>query len=131
MIVDTSALVAIHEREADGGVLRELLRTADPARISAGTLLESQIVLDRRQSTSRSRLLDKMVITFALEIVPVDTEQVIVARAAYRDFGRGSGHPANLNFGDCFSYALATVTGEPLLYKGNDFGHTDVRSALA
>lgn len=131
MIVDTSALVAIHEREADGRVLRELLRTADPARISAGTLLESQIVLDRRQSTSRSRLLDKMVITFALEIVPVDTEQVIVARAAYRDFGRGSGHPANLNFGDCFSYALATVTGEPLLYKGNDFGHTDVRSALA
>lgn len=64
------------------------------------------------------------------EVVPVDADHVRVARAAYRDFGRGSGHPAKLNLGDCFSYALASITGEPLLYKGDDFGYTDVRSAL-
>lgn len=61
-----------------------------------------------------------------LEVVPVDEAQVAVARTAYRDFGKRSGHPAQLNFGDCFAYALAITTGDPLLFKGGDFGHTDV-----
>ena len=65
-----------------------------------------------------------------MEIIDVTSEQAHIARAAYRDFGRSSGHPAQLNVGDCFSYALAKVTGEPLLFKGDDFGHTDLTSAL-
>ena len=69
--------------------------------------------------------------SFGIEVVPVTDEQARIARQAYRDYGRGSGHPANLNFGDCFSYALAAERREPLLYVGDDFGHTDIRSALA
>lgn len=131
MIVDTSALVAIIEREPEGVPFRQALRAATRPRISAATLLEAAIVLDARDATGTSRSLDALVKTLRIAVVPVDEEQVRVARAAYRDFGRGSGHPAKLNFGDCFAYALASVTGEPLLFKGDDFGHTDVRFALA
>lgn len=129
MIVDTSALVAILEREPEGSRFRELLRDADSVSISAGTLLEAAIVLDSRDPTTTSRLLDALVEALDVQVVPVDERQVAIARAAYRDFGRGSGHPAQLNFGDCFAYALATITRESLLFKGDDFSHTDVQSA--
>lgn len=129
MIIDTSALVAILEREPEGARFRELLRGADSVSISAGTMLEAAIVLDSRDPTKTSRLLDALVEALGVQIVPVDEQQVRVARAAYRDFGRGSSHPAQLNFGDCFAYALATITREPLLFKGDDFGHTDVLPA--
>jgi ribonuclease VapC len=129
VIVDTSALVAIHEGEVDGGLLLEKMRHETNLKISAGTLLETSIVLDSRHADRTSRRLDRLVADLNLVVVPVDAEQVRVARAAYRDFGRGSGHPAGLNLGDCFAYALASITGEPLLFKGADFVHTDVRIA--
>lgn len=92
-------------------------------------MLESAIVLDAREATRTSRTLDALAEALGVRVIPVDGEHVRIARAAYRDFGRGSGHPAQLNFGDCFAYALATITREPLLYKGEDFTHTDVRRA--
>lgn len=127
MIVDTSALVAVHEGEDDGADLLAKLRHESDLKISAGTLLETSIVLDARQPGRTSRRLDRLVRDLGIRVVPVDGEHVRVARAAYRDFGRGSGHLAGLTFGDCFAYALASITGEPLLFKGDDFGHTDVR----
>lgn len=130
MIVDTSALVAILTGEPEGTEFRELLRHTPGLRISAGSLLETAIVCDTREVSHLGRRLDSLVSALALEVVPVDHEQVTVARSAYREYGRGSGHPARLNFGDCFAYALASVTGEPLLFKGDDFTHTDLVAAL-
>jgi ribonuclease VapC len=129
MIVDTSALVAVHEGEVDGAQILEKMRHEAVLKVSAGTLLEASIVLDARQPTRTSRRLDRLIADLNIQIVPVDDEHVRVARAAYRDFGRGSGHPAGLNLGDCFAYALASITGEPLLFKGDDFAQTDVRPA--
>lgn len=129
MIVDTSVLVAIHEGEPDARQFLDLLLETPALRISAGSLLEAYLVLDSRQPLRTSRRFDRLIGDLGLEVVPVDEEQVAAARAAYRDYGRGSGHPAGLNFGDCFAYALATVTGEPLLFKGEDFTHTDVTPA--
>jgi len=129
MIVDTSAIVAIHEGEADGASFLEKLRREANVKISAGTLLETSIVLDARQPQRTSRRLDRLIADLRISVVPLDADQVRVARAAYRDFGRGSGHRAGLNLGDCFAYALASITGEALLFKGDDFKHTDVRVA--
>jgi len=129
MIIDTSALVAVHEGEDDGVQFLERMRREPDLKMSAGSLLESSIVLDARQPARTSRRLDRLLADLNIRVVPVDGEHVRVARAAYRDFGRGSGHPAGLNFGDCFAYALATITGEPLLFKGDDFARTDVRRA--
>ena len=84
------------------------------------------MVLDARQPLRTSRRLDRLVADLRLDAVPVDEQQVAAARAAYRDYGRGSGHAAGLNFGDCFAYALAATTGEPLLFTGDGFTHTDV-----
>ena len=84
------------------------------------------MVLDARQPLRTSRRLDRLVADLRLDAVPVDEQQVAAARAAYRDYGRGSGHAAGLNFGDCFAYALAATTGEPALFTGDDFTHTDV-----
>ncbi|WEV77309.1 type II toxin-antitoxin system VapC family toxin [Janibacter cremeus] len=126
MIVDTSAIVCVHEGEPEARRYLELMMDADVLRISAGTLLETSLVLDARQRLRSSRRLDRLIADLDLEVVPVGEAQVAVARTAYRDFGKGSGHPAQLNFGDCFAYALAITTGDPLLFKGDDFGHTDV-----
>lgn len=113
MIVDSSALIAIVEAEQDHLALRKALRDAtETVRIAAPTLLEASIVADAR---GRSRVFDAVVRGANIEVVPFDAEMAALARAAYRDFGRGSGHPADLNFGDCFSYALARATGDPLL----------------
>ncbi len=90
-------------------------------RISAGSFLESAIVVDALSDPVASRHLDAFLEAAEMVIEPVTVDQARVARAAYRDFGRGSGHPARLNFGDCFAYALAKATGEPLLFKGNGF----------
>ena len=126
MIVDTSAIVCVHEGEPEARRYLELMMDADVLRLSAGTLLETSQVLDARQRLRSSRRLDRLIADLDLEVVPVDEAQVAVARTAYRDFGKRSGHPAQLNFGDCFAYALAITTGDPLLFKGGDFGHTDV-----
>lgn len=129
MIVDSSALIAIVRREPEAETFLSLLEEATEVRISAGTYLEASIVIDSSHDPVHSRDFDELLQAAAIGIEGVTVEQAEVARAAYRDFGRGSGHPAQLNFGDCFAYALATTAREPLLFKGDDFGHTDVRPA--
>ena len=130
MIVDTSAIVAIVRAEAVVQVFSHALAGAPVASMSAATYLETGIVVDSSRDPVASRILDRLFADARIMVEDVTAEQAVIARAAYRDFGRGSGHPARLNFGDCFSYALAKVTDRPLLYKGDDFGQTDVRSAL-
>lgn len=88
------------------------------------------MVVDRLEDPVATRRVDDLVATLGIEIVPVTAEHVTLGRAAYRDFGRGSGHRARLNFGDCFAYALARATAEPILFKGDDFTHTDVIPAV-
>jgi ribonuclease VapC len=130
MIVDTSALIAILRDEVEAGLCAEAIEQADTRRISAANFVESAIVIDASRDPVASRRFDDLVRVAQLAIEPVSADQARIAREAYRDFGKGSGHPAQLNFGDCFAYALAKVTGEPLLFKGDDFARTDVVSVL-
>jgi ribonuclease VapC len=109
--------------------LKKIELTAAP-KISAVNFMEKAVVIDRRRSPDASREFDDLLRRARIAVVAVDEAQARIARDAYRNFGKGSGHKATLNFGDCFAYALAKVTGEPLLYKGRDFGNTDVKSAL-
>ena len=103
--------------------------STEPKRISAANYLEAAIVVDANRNPLLSRRLDDLIVQTEILAEPVTLEQAKIARAAYRDFGRGSGHPAQLNFGDCFAYALAKSMREPLLFKGDDFSHTDVAIA--
>ena len=130
MIVDSSALVAVLRLEPDARRIIEALFRAPVAVMSAGSYVEVGIVVDRSRDPRASRQFDLLIREARIEVVPVTVEQALIAREAYRDFGKGRGHRAGLNFGDCFSYALAKERNEPLLYKGDDFAHTDVRSAL-
>ena len=130
MIVDSSALVTIAKREPDWEKLVEKMEATDGLSLSAASYLETGIVLDRFRNPVVSARLDTVIEDVGIVIEPVTTEQARIAREAYRNYGKGSGHRAQLNFGDCFSYALARVKREPILYKGDDFGHTDLRSAL-
>lgn len=131
MIVDSSAVIAILAGEPDAEVMSNALETASRVAIAAPTLVELYIVADRARDPRARSALDELLRTVDPRIEPFTAEHATIARQAHRDYGRGSGHPARLNFGDCFAYALAKATGEPLLYKGDDFGHTDIRSALA
>jgi ribonuclease VapC len=131
MIIDASALVAIIRSERDAQRFATALETASTSRMSAANYFEAAIVIDGSRDATLSRRLDDVVNDAAVIIEPVTERQARIAREAYRDYGKGSGHPAGLNFGDCFAYALARDLGEPLLYKGTDFAHTDIRSALA
>ena len=130
MILDTSALVAILKHEPERLAFARALDAAENLHISAATYLEFSIVIDSRGDPVLSLEIEETIERFDIQIEPVTADQAKIARQAYRDFGKGSGHPANLNFGDCFSYALARDKREPLLYKGDDFVHTDLRSAL-
>ena len=131
MIVDTSALMAILRGEDDAPrFARALASRQEVKRLSAANYLEAAIVIDGSRDAVASRRFDELIAKAGLVIAPVTERHARIARAAYRDFGKGSGHPAKLNFGDCFAYALAKTTSEPLLFKGNDFSHTDVRPAL-
>jgi ribonuclease VapC len=130
LIVDTSALVAILKDEPDAGLFIRALLVADVVLMSAASFVEVAMVIDGRRDVVASHQLDNLITHARVRIEPFDEAQAVVARQAFRDYGKGSGHPARLNFGDCFSYALAGVTGQPLLFKGDDFGHTDVVSAL-
>lgn len=130
MIVDTSALVAIIVGEPERTPFLEAILDDPAPKASAGTLLELGIVIDRLADPVATRRVDDLVSTLGIEVVPVTAEHVTLGRAAYRDFGRGSGHRARLNVGDCFAYALARETGEPLLFKGDDFTHTGVAAAV-
>jgi ribonuclease VapC len=128
VIIDSSALMAIVNDEPGAD---RLLRAASAAtcRMSVATWLEVSIVADARSAAHGERL-DRIIDTLEIEIVPVSTREGEVARVAYRRYGRGSGSAAQLNFGDCFAYALSVTTGEPLLFSGGDFAETDVAGAL-
>lgn len=130
MIVDSSAIASIVRKEPGWETYFSAIETADAVRLSAAGYLEIAIVVDSRRDPLAARRLDDFMESAAIVIEPVTERQARIAREAYRDYGRGSGHPAGLNFGDCFAYALARDLGEPLLYKGADFAQTDVRSAL-
>jgi ribonuclease VapC len=130
VIVDSSALVAIVRQEADADLFDRALVAARRSRLSAASYVETSIVVDARRDPTLSRRLDELLRRAGVEIVDLTARQAEIARQAHRDFGRGSGHPAKLNYGDCLAYALAKDADEPLLYKGDDFVHTDVRSAV-
>jgi ribonuclease VapC len=123
MIVDSSALVAMLWREPEGEAFGKVIAADRSPEVSAANYLEAGIVIDRDRNPALSAKLDAMITELGIEIVPVTPEQAKLARQAYRDFGKGSGHKAQLNFGDCFAYALAMERGEALLYKGDDFAH--------
>jgi ribonuclease VapC len=130
VIVDASALIAILRNEPEAEAFAQAIDASPRCRISAANFLEAAIVVDRSRSPIPARRLDDLLRETGIAITPVTEAQARIAREAYRDYGRGSGHPARLNFGDCFAYALARETGEPLLFKGDDFAHTDVAPAL-
>lgn len=127
MIIDSSALMAIVNDESGAD---RLLRAAAEAtcRMAVATRLEVSIVADSRSATHGERL-DRIVEALEIEVVPDSVRLGEVARVAHRRYGRGSGSPARLNFGDCFAYALSVITAEPLLFTGDDFTHTDVAPA--
>jgi ribonuclease VapC len=125
MIIDTSAIIAILFNEDDAKVYAEAIAQADSRRMSAATFVETAIVVETQTKTSGSRQLDAFLRQADIAIEPVTQEQAHIARQAFTDFGKGR-HPAGLNYGDCFSYALAKTTGEPLLFKGRDFIKTDL-----
>jgi ribonuclease VapC len=127
VIVDTSAVLAVLFREADAAHYARTIATASPCRLSVANLLEASIVVGRRGAATDGEL-DLFIEEGAIELMPVTVEQVDSARRAWRRFGKGN-HPAALNFGDCLAYALASTTGEPLLFKGDDFARTDVEAA--
>ena len=130
MIIDTSAVIAILFLEPETRRFNELIAEAADCRMSAANYLEAGIVLDAARNPIVSRKLDEFVRSAGILIEPVTAAHAKIAREAYRDFGRGSGHAAQLNFGDCFAYALAKDRGEALLFKGKDFAQTDVTAAL-
>ena len=126
MIVDASAIVAILRDEPEKEQFNEAIAKAESRRISAVNYVEAAAVIDASRSPISSRKFDELFREAKITIEPVTALQARIAREAYRDFGKGSGHAARLTLGDCFAYALAKVAGEPLLYKGGDFGKTDL-----
>jgi len=125
MVIDTSAVLAILQDEPERRRFAESIEAADTRWMSAATWVESSLVVEARYGSDGLRDFDRLMERIAVEVVPVDLEQARAAREAFRRFGKGR-HPAGLNFGDCFSYALARVFGEPLLFKGGDFSQTDL-----
>lgn len=130
MVLDSSALLAILFREPEHERLLEALDAAEAIYVGAPTLAEAKIVLGARVGFDRSFLLDELLRQMDAEVVPFGREHADEAVRAYRRFGKGR-HPADLNFGDAMSYALARLSGEPLLYVGDDFSRTDVQPALS
>ncbi len=129
MVLDTSAIIAILFDEADALAFARAIEAEPVRRISAATLLETAIVVEARHGLAGAEKLDQFLSAARLQVAPVTEEQSAIARLAFRDYGKGR-HPAALNYGDCFSYALAQSASEPLLFKGNDFAQTDVKKAL-
>jgi ribonuclease VapC len=129
-VVDSSAVVAILRNEPDAPRFAKALEQSEWPIMSAGTLLELGIVALRREGAPLVNDLFELMSVSRIEVISVSEGQARTAIEAYGRFGRGSGHPARLNYGDCFSYALAKARNLPLLYKGDDFARTDIRSAL-
>lgn len=131
MILDTSAIIAILRNETEAPVFAKAVEKAAHRRISAVNYVESAAVIDASRDPIASRRFDDLLREAQVAVEPVTEAQARLARQAYRDFGKGSGHPAKLNFGDCFAYALAKARNESLLFKGDDFSQTDVADALS
>jgi len=129
MILDISALVEVLFGEPEADPYTRLIHNADRCLISAGSFLELSIVIERQTGPEVARQYDMFFRRAGIIVEPFTVEQAYIARQAFHDFGKGR-HPAGLNFGDCFAYALAKITGEPLLFKGEDFNETDIVSAL-
>lgn len=125
MVVDTSALFALLGMEAEAARLAAAIEADATRLISAASVVEAALVIESRYGPDGGRELDLMIARAGLSVEPVTAQQAEIAREAWRRFGKGR-HAAGLNFGDCFSYALARDTGEPLLSKGTDFPQTDV-----
>lgn len=125
MVIDTSALVAILQDEPERGGFNEAIEAADRRSMSVVSFVEASMILETRFGPDGVRALDLVIAKAGIELVPVDAEQAHAARIAFRAYGKRR-HPAGLNFGDCFAYALARTLGEPLLFKGSDFSLTDV-----
>ena len=125
MVIDTSALIALLGMEPEAARLAAAIEADGTRLISAASVFEAAVVIESRYGPEGGRELDLLVAKAGLSVEPVTAQQAEIAREAWRRFGKGR-HPASLNFGDCFSYALARVTGEPLLFKGTDFTQTDV-----
>lgn len=130
IVVDTSAAVAILRREPDGQAFAEAIQRADQRLISAASLVELGVVLASKNAERAEQDALSFITIADVQIAPVTRHEAQIAIQAYELFGKKRGHPAQLNFGDCFSYALAKALDAPLLYKGDDFSKTDVRSAL-
>ena len=128
MIVDSSAVLAVLYREPDAERYERVIAESPNCRMSVANMLEASIVLEGRGGAAAGHELDVFLESAAIELAPVTVEHAEAARRAWRRFGKGN-HPAALNFGDCFAYALANVTGEPLLFKGEDFSQTDIEAA--
>ncbi len=128
MIIDSSAVLAVLFGEADAETYEKGIATASPCRMSVANVLEISIVVESRGGTAAGHELDVFLERAGIELIPVTIEHLEAARQAWRRFGKGN-HPAALNFGDCFAYALAKVKNEPLLFKGNNFTRTDVEAA--
>ena len=126
MIIDSSAIVAIVRNEHEAAAFKGSILSAPVRRLSAASYVEVSAVIDGQRNPMLSAALDQLIREMQVEIVPFTVHQAQLARDAYQRFGRGSGHPARLNMGDCFSYALARDLGEPLLFKGRDFALTDI-----
>lgn len=125
MVIDSSALLAVLLDEADAPAIARAIEAGSPRLLSAASLLETSIVIESRKGEAGGRELDLLLSRAAIEIVAVDPHQIEIARRAWRNFGKGR-HPAGLNFGDCFAYALAKARDLPLLFLGNDFSQTDI-----
>jgi ribonuclease VapC len=130
MIVDTSAIVAVLRDEPDAETFAHAIASAGIRRVSAVNYVEAAAVIDGSRNPIASRRFDDFFRQASFTVEAVTADQASIAREAYKDFGKGSGHPAQLNFGDCFAYALAKARSEPILFKGQDFIHTDLTSAL-
>jgi len=130
MIIDSSAIIAILRDEPDARSFASAIAAAKPRRISAVNYVEAAVVIDGSRDPVATRRFDDLFRLAELVVEPVTATQARIAREAYRDFGKGSGHSARLNFGDCFAYALAKDTSEPILFKGDDFTRTDLVPAL-
>jgi ribonuclease VapC len=128
MVIDTSALVAILLQEPEAERLSRAIASASTRLLSAATLLETAMILHYRFGDEGGRDLDLLLLRLRIEIMPVTARQTGIARRAHREFGKGL-HPAGLNYGDCFAYALAKEQDEPLLFKGEDFSRTDQKAA--
>ncbi|MDE0179413.1 MAG: type II toxin-antitoxin system VapC family toxin [Gammaproteobacteria bacterium] len=125
MVIDTSALVAILGDEPERSAFNRVIDAADTCLLSVASFLETSMVIDSRHGPDGVRDLDLFIAKADINLVAVDADQAYVARTAFRTYGKGR-HPAGLNFGDCFAYALAKTSGEPLLFKGSDFPLTDI-----